>query len=80
MEKRNDTILAEGEVTGHAHRAVGPEVAVFGVGHHRELHAPMGCTVTHEEHQPQTVAPGQHDVLRVQEYDPFAKEIRSVRD
>lgn len=80
MKKRNDTVLAEGEATGHAHRACGPGVVVYGDGPERELHAPNGATITHEEHAAQTMPQDAYDVLRVQEYDPFEEEIRDVLD
>lgn len=80
MKKRKDKLLATGEVTGHAHRAKGNGVAVYGEGTERLLEAPEGATVTHEEHGPQKLAPGEYDVSRVREYDPFEQAIRTVAD
>ena len=80
MKKRTDNILAAGEQTGHAHRAIGVGVAVYGEGVDRTLVAPHGVEITHEEHGTQTLAPGEYDVLRVREYDPFEDVIRTVRD
>ena len=80
MKKREDNVLAEGEATGHFHRAHGDGVAVYGDGDNRELEAPNGATVTHEEHGTQVLPAGDWDVSRVQEFDPFEEEVRSVQD
>ena len=76
-------MLAEGELTGHAHRVEGDDVAVYGNDDQRVLFASPGASVVHEEHKPQQLLPDRaegYEVLRVQEYDPFANQIRSVRD
>ena len=80
MKRRKDNVLAEGEATGHAHRATGDGVAVYGDGDDRKLQAPKGTVVTHEEHGLQTWPPGDYDISRVQEFDPFEEEIRNVQD
>ncbi len=80
MDKRKDTILASGEQTNHHHRADGVGVEVYGDGDERLMVAPHGAIVTHEEHGPHTIPAGEYDIKRVVEYDPFADEIRSVRD
>ncbi len=73
--------LAEGEVTGHYHAAVGPSVSLWGGPDDRMLlKAPQGATVTHQEHLPVTLPVGEYERLIVQEYDHFAEEARSVRD
>mgnify|MGYP000851224130 CR=1 FL=1 len=81
MKKRKDTNLAEGEVTGHAHRCSGDDVSVFDCdGGLRLLNAPYGCEVTHEEHKTVHIEPGQYDIVIAQEYDPFEDEARKVAD
>lgn len=73
-------VLAEGEATGHAHRA--------GAGaklrrHNNRLYlevAEDGTPVTHEEHKPILFPQGVWEVSRVLEYDHFAEEAREVRD
>ena len=74
-------VLAEGEVTGHAHVAVGPELScyekdgllylVIGEG---------GAGVQHEEHAPQQWAPGIYEIDRVREKDYLADMVRQVKD
>lgn len=77
--KRNDKNLAEGEVTGHAHRCVG-DVEVYNIDGGRELDAPDGCTVTHEEHNTIELPPGRYDTIIAVERDHAAEEAREVRD
>ena len=79
-DKRTDNVLASGEQTGHAHRAAGDGVVVYGESEDRILEAPHGAIITHEEHGPQTLDAGEYDVTRVKEFDPFAEAIRSVQD
>lgn len=74
-------VLAEGEVTGHAH-VIDPNAVlelreVDGV-----LYARIGepTEVRHEEHGPVVLEPGTWRVNRVQEYDHFAEEARTIAD
>jgi len=75
-------VLAEGEVTGHAHRlADDADVAVY--EHEGTLFlrvGPAGVPISHEEHGVGVIAPGEYRVGRVQEYDHFAEESRAVQD
>lgn len=75
-------VLAQGEVTGHAHRLTeasdGLLVEVAG-----QLYLSVGvggATITHEEHKPVELPQGEYRIGRVQEYDHFAEEARQVRD
>lgn len=80
-EKKNHTILAEGEATGHAHRAKGAGCTVFEAPTGELfLDAPNGAEVTHEEHGPHSLPPGKYKIGIVQEYDHFMEESREVRD
>lgn len=79
MEKRIDNCLAEGEVTGHAHR-VGTTAEVWGDGIERRLVAPRGTDVSHEEHKTITLPPGEYDITRQRELDPDTEEARAVAD
>jgi len=75
--------LAEGEVTGHAHRVAGvvdmfrrdgaPAGEVF-------MSAPKRITIQHEEHKALTLKAGMYRASRVREYDHFAEEARIVTD
>ena len=79
MKKRDDKHVAEGETTGHYHEVIG-EAEVWGDGDQREIRAKEPVTLRHQEHHEQTIAPGDYDTSLVKEYDPFAEEIRVVRD
>ncbi len=72
--------LAEGEHTGHYHAAVADDVRLFEAGDTMLMDAPSGTEVTHQEHGTQTIPPGQYERRLVQEFDPFAEEIRNVQD
>jgi len=70
MRLRKDTNLAEGEVTGHVHRAIGEGVKVFNKdGDVRLLDAPNGCTITHEEHKSYSLPAKRYDTFRAFEQD-----------
>jgi hypothetical protein len=73
-----DRVLAEGEVTGHAHRLTRSDV--YERGDTREFDAPVGDTLTHEEHGPITLPPGSWASGRVVEYDHLREESRAVED
>jgi hypothetical protein len=81
MEPRKDKNLAEGEVTGHTHRVLEDDALVYGDGAQRELHAPSGATVTHEEHKTfHGLPPGDYEIDRQREIDPDSEEAQAVRD
>lgn len=80
MKKLDHKILAEGEATGHAHRATAKTSALYDDGGTLVLKAPRGTKVVHEEHGTQTLPAGDYVISHVQEFDPFAEEIRNVRD
>lgn len=80
MNKRNDKNLAEGEVTGHAHRCVGDAVKVFDMDDGtRELQS-NGCEVTHEEHKTVVLPAGKFTTFIATERDHAAEEAREVKD
>ncbi len=66
VAKLTTGILAEGEVTGHAHRI--EDLAA----------AEVGVRIVHEEHAPITLAAGNYEVEVQREYSPQA--IRNVAD
>ena len=73
-------VLAEGEITGHAHR-----VREFGTLYrHKDgstylkLDAP--ADLTHEEHHTIHLVPAIYEVKRVQEYDYLEMQARTVAD
>lgn len=78
MERR--PVLAEGEVTGHAHRLKDPTSGrVFSVGSDLYLEVLADtATIVHEEHGPVTLPRGGYAVRIQREYSP--QEIRRVVD
>lgn len=73
-------VLAEGEVTGHAH-TIEEEVELFekdGTLYLKVKDAPV--TVKHEEHGHVEVPAGIYEIGIVKEYDHFAEEARAVQD
>lgn len=74
-------ILAEGEVTGHAHAVEAcPDVVMYEKGGVLYLDTKKETTVTHEEHHHITVPPGSYEIGIVQEYDYDTEERRNVAD
>jgi hypothetical protein len=79
-KKIKGNVLADGEVTGHRHVAEGAGTAVFEVAENeRELIAPKGATIKHEEHGAVKVD-GDRRVGQVLEYDPLTEALRPVQD
>lgn len=78
----NRRTLAEGEVTGHAHRLLeNADCEVYEFEGTLFLRVgSRGADLTHEEHGVGTIAPGDYQVGRVLEYDHFTEEARAVRD
>lgn len=83
MKAVKEMVLAEGEVTGHAHRLkpqAGGSIQVF----KNELDMAFkveekAAIVTHEEHAPIELDPGYYEVYIQREYDPVAYQ-RKVAD
>ena len=73
-------VLAEGEVTGHAHEVVGDGVEVYEKDGVLYLHAPNGGRIQHEEHAAFDIPAGDYTIRIVREYDHFLEESRSVAD
>ena len=85
LKLRKDKHLAEGEVTGHAHRVTAREATVWdGEDGVRVLEAPDGTDVVHEEHHTGTLPalPGNERIVCYpqRETDPITKRIEQVRD
>ena len=77
---RPNLILAEGEITGHAHRvkSAGMATVLVDPDGRMFLDVTEQATVVHEEHGPITLGRGTYRVWRQREYSP--QEIRVVRD
>ena len=81
LRVRESCVLAEGEATGHAHRVRGGATVLEddkGLTYVRVTEE--GAVVTHEEHAPITLPPGEYEVVRQREFDPFEQATRKVAD
>lgn len=79
-KQRKSGVLAEGEVTGHAHRVedlASAEVLEIENGLYLRV-GEEGVRIVHEEHAPIELAPGNYEVEIQREYSPA--EIRNVAD
>jgi hypothetical protein len=63
-------VLAEGEVTGHAHAIRAAGATLLGAGEERYLRVTAPVTLDHEEHAAIEVAPGAYRVVIQREYVP----------
>ncbi len=80
MKRLQKPILAEGEVTGHAHQ-IDAAVDVFEADDGTRVFAnSVPVTVKHEEHGAVEVPAGSHVSGKVVEYDHFAEESKQVPD
>lgn len=80
MKKLSESILAEGEVTGHAHR-LPSDVAVYeNDDGEREFSTKKSVAVTHEEHHPVQIPTGKYVSDKVLEYNHFEEQARKVAD
>lgn len=88
LEQLPHTVFAEGEATGHAHRAAGgvlyeDTTIVSNDGPLRVWESTTMVPLTHEEHHAQSLPPsptGRYRIGRVIEFDPFLDATRSVAD
>lgn len=85
-KKTDETILAYGEVTGHAHRLHGNGFTCFripdqeGASEGFYLRVSEPTMLKHEEHNPIEITPGDYKIEIVREYDHFEKMARRVAD
>ena len=78
-----DVILAHGEVTGHAHRIRDPGVCLLQAGEGERYLTIAGehiALLTHEEHAPIALPPGDYRVTIQREYDWAEQASRAVAD
>lgn len=78
---RGRIVLAEGEMTGHAHVITDVRNNIL-LDHSGDLflHTLADATVTHEEHHAIQIPPGKYKINRVQEYNHFDEEAKAVQD
>lgn len=81
LKKLNTNVLAEGEVTGHAHTLLGNNFEIYednkGVMY---LSVSASTEITHQEHGTKPIEKGFYIIEREQEFDPFSEEIQRVKD
>ena len=81
MKKQKHKRLAEGEVTGHSHKALAVDAEIWAdEDDNRELISPSGTSIVHEEHKQIDLPAGDFDISIQNEIDPFEEEIRRVQD
>ena len=78
-------VLAEGEATGHSHKAfpIKPDEKIVTFYQTNIMYfaaPPGGAVIRHEEHNTINVPEGIYKVEIVQAYDHFEEETRAVRD
>lgn len=76
--RASDNVLVYGEATGHAHRVQSDTAVVYDIGGNKEIDAPQGFAVVHEEHATIELPEGYYRVRRQREFD--EAEIRYVAD
>ena len=74
-KKKEDLILAAGEVTGHHHR-LSDTAVIYEKGEEMFFDAKLETFLTHEEHGPITFSPGKYRVVRQREYAPDREPVR----
>lgn len=72
------TILAHGEMTGHAHEIKSKHATLFEHAGERFLQVTKPVVLRHQEHAPISLPVGDYRVVRQREYSPEA--IRNVSD
>ncbi|MBW2993473.1 hypothetical protein KY317_02775 [Candidatus Woesearchaeota archaeon] len=72
-------VLAEGEVTGHAH-VIKQEIEIYERAGNLYVKNINPVEIEHEEHANITLEPSIWEVKRVREKDHFADEVRRVMD
>jgi hypothetical protein len=66
-------VLAHGEVTGHAHAIVEPDVEMYEMGGNYYIRVPRQAVVQHEEHHPIPLDAGTYRIVRQREYVPGSR-------
>jgi len=80
MKKLDKPVLAEGEVTGHAHKLEDETTEVFDDGQTRTFNLKKPTVLRHEEHKPIELPTMEYESGKAVEYDHFVEEAREVAD
>ena len=73
-------VLAEGEITGHAHTITDDGCELINANGKTYLSVEKEVTLNHEEHNAVKIPPGKYEVRIAREYDHFEEETRKVID
>jgi len=82
-KETKETVLAYGEVTGHAHRIKGDAIIfrdLTVIPARAWIKSLTGFEVEHEEHETIKFEPGEYEFYQQREYDWFGEEVRNVAD
>ncbi len=81
MKKINGAVLADGKVTGHAHRLADQAIEVWETEEATRIFSLTEDTaLNHEEHNTITLPAQDYECGIVREYDPLEDGIREVQD
>lgn len=81
VQAKAGSVLAYGEVTGHAHRLATEGLLYEAHDGTTYLRVPeAGTVLTHEEHGPVLLPAGDYMVRIQREYDPYGEAVRWVVD
>lgn len=73
-------VLAEGEVTGHAHTIAASKAHAFALDGRMFVEVTDATELQHQEHAAAPLPVGAYEVGIVREFDPFAQAARAVMD
>ena len=81
-EQNKEGVLAYGEVTGHSHRITNGRFEMFGnaMAATQYLKALEPVTISHEEHDPIYLPPGEYEIVKQREYNHLERAMRTVLD
>lgn len=80
-EEQKNLVLAEGEVTGHAHRITQGKAQLFKtITGLMFLKVISESTLSHEEHEDILLPKGDYEIKIQREWDWFSEEVRNVAD
>lgn len=79
-KKKQDNVLAYGEVTGHKHLLKAKQQVVLDVNGQTYIELEKPTELVHEEHKTLVIDAGLYSVIHEREFNPFEEVIRQVMD
>jgi hypothetical protein len=82
MQEKKTRVLLDGEVTGHAHRldCDSKQAAIYEKEGVVYIHVVKESPLVHEEHRTIVLPPGDYQMTRQREWNPYKQAIRNVQD